>query len=172
MTGRMSDDSKFQKIKQIRLEKAGFADAPRLLALVVAAFHEYDGYVLPPSGAHRETTESICRRLAAGTATVAVIDGVDAGCIFSAAHEDGYVYFSRLSVLPHFRNRGVARVLIEDVESLARANGAPGVRLGVRLQLEHLIVRYERLGYRITKLLTHDGYDEATYVYMEKVLDQ
>jgi ribosomal protein S18 acetylase RimI-like enzyme len=110
------------------------------------------------------------RRLSAGTATVALVGGVDAGCVFSEAQDDGYVYFSRLSVLPRFRNRGVARALIDHVESRARSTGAAGVRLGVRLQLEHLIARYERLGYRIAKVLTHEGYAEPTYVHMEKTL--
>lgn len=161
---------KTQKTNNIRLAVAGPSDAARLLSLVEGAFREYDGRLLPPSGAHRETTESLCRRLSTGTATVAVVDDADAGCVFSEAHDDGYLYFSRLSVLPQFRNRGVARALIDHVESHARSNGAAGVRLGVRLQLEHLIVRYERLGYRITKVLTHDGYAEPTYVLMEKSL--
>jgi hypothetical protein len=46
--------------------------------------------------------------------------------------------------------------------------GAAGVKLGVRLQLPHLVARYERLGYRITKYMTHSGYAQPTFVYMEK----
>lgn len=72
--------------------------------------------------------------------------------------QGGQVYFSRLSVLPTFRNRGVGRALIEYVERRALETGAAGVRLGVRLQLPHLIARYERLGYCIAKYMTHDGY--------------
>lgn len=157
-----------QKISGLELRLATAADAGRLTSLIVESFHEYQGSVLPPSGAHEETAESICRRLARGTATIAALDGVEAGCIFCEAHDDGYLYFSRLAVLPGFRNRGVGGALIDHVESQARVGGAPGVRLGVRLQLSHLIARYQRLGYRITRLLTHDGYAEPTYVYMEK----
>ena len=50
-------------------------------------------------------------------------------------------------------------------------SGADGVRLGVRLQLPHLLARYERLGYRITRHMTHDGYPNPTYVLMEKRWD-
>jgi len=35
-------------------------------------------------------------------------------------------------------------------------------------ELPHLVARYERLGYRITRYMTHRGYDEPTWVYMEK----
>lgn len=61
-----------------------------------------------------------------------------------------------------------------DWHAVAGECGAPGarhrrgVRLGVRLQLPHLVVRYERLGYRITKYMTHAGYEHPTYVFMEK----
>jgi ribosomal protein S18 acetylase RimI-like enzyme len=168
MDAHMEQFSNSQKARNLELRTAVPADAGILTALVVAAFQEYRGTVLPPSGAHQETAESIGRRLASGRATIAVVGGVDAGCVFSESHADGYVYFSRLCVLPQFRNRGVGAALIECVELEARASGARGVRLGVRLQLEALIGRYERLGYRIARLLTHDNYAEPTYVYMEK----
>jgi ribosomal protein S18 acetylase RimI-like enzyme len=160
-----------QKINGLTLRSAGADDADGLAALVVEAFREYEGILLPPSGAHKESRESISRRLSTGWAAIATVNGIDVGCIFCESHADGYLYFGRLSVLPRFRNRGIARALIDHVETHARVAGARGVRLGVRLQLEHLIGRYQRQGYRITKLLTHDGYVDPTYVYMEKVLD-
>jgi hypothetical protein len=38
----------------------------------------------------------------------------------------------------------------------------------VRLQLPHLVARYERRGYRTTKQMTHRGYAQPTFIYMEK----
>jgi ribosomal protein S18 acetylase RimI-like enzyme len=142
-------------------------DCPTLLRLLHAAFQEYDGALDPPSGAHRETLDSVRARLAEGTAILAICGEAPAGFAFYQPQDD-YVYFSRLSVLPAFRNQGIGRALIEYVERRAAENGAEGVRLGVRTQLPHLIARYQRLGYRITKQMTHDGYSQPTYVYMEK----
>jgi ribosomal protein S18 acetylase RimI-like enzyme len=70
------------------------------------------------------------------------------------------VYLGRLSVLPRFRNNGIGGALVAYVERRANEKGAAGMRLGVRLQLPHLVARYERLGYRITRYMTHRGYDE------------
>ena len=71
-------------------------------------------------------------------------------------------------MLPQWRNNGIGTAILDYVEQRARQIGAAGVRLGVRLQLPHLVARYERMGYRITKHMTHAGYTEPTFVFMEK----
>lgn len=149
------------------LIEAAEEDSATLLRLMLAAFQEFDGVLDPPSGGHAETIDSVRTRFAAGSAVLATIAGEPAGFAFYRSQGD-HVYFSRLSVLPAFRNRGIGRALIDHVERRAVETGAAGVRLGVRTQLPHLIERYERLGYRITKYMTHDGYAQPTYVYMEK----
>ena len=151
------------------LIEAAENDSATLLRLLLAAFQEYDGVLDPPSGGHGETIDSVRKRLVDGSAVLATIAGEPAGFAFYQRQES-YVYFSRLSVLPAFRNRGLGRALIEYVERHAVATGAAGVRLGVRIQLPHLLERYEKLGYRITKYMTHDGYAQPTYVYMEKLV--
>ena len=156
-------------VSEHHLREAVVGDVPTLLRLLLTAFEEYRGVLDPPSGAHRETIESVQSRLADGAAVLASIAGEPAGFAFYQP-QDAYVYFSRLSVLPTFRNRGVGRALIDYVERRAADNGAAGVRLGVRTKLPHLIDRYEKLGYRITRYMTHDGYTEPTYVYMEKLV--
>lgn len=144
-------------------------DAPVLAALVLAAFEEYRNVLAPPSAAHDETVDTVLQHLVAGSAVVALAAGQPAGFAFYEP-TGTHLYFSRLSVLPQFRNRGIGRALIDDVERRAREAGAAGVRLGVRLQLPHLVQRYERMGYRITEYRTHPGYAKPTYVYMEKNL--
>jgi GNAT superfamily N-acetyltransferase len=151
------------------LREATPEDAGVLLRLMLAAFKEYDGLLDPPSAAHDETVETVLKRLINGSAALATVEGDPAGFVFYEPR-DTHLYFSRLSVLPGFRNSGVGRALIDYVEGRAREVGAAGVRLGVRVQLPHLIARYERLGYRITQHMTHPGYRQPTYVYMEKVL--
>ena len=82
--------------------------------------------------------------------------------------DEALLYFGRLSVLPEWRRRGIGGALLDYVERVARESGTAGVRLGVRLQLPHLIARYERQGYRTTKQMTHTGYVHPTFIYMEK----
>ena len=98
---------------------------------------------------------------------MAIVGDVPVGFAFYEA-VDGLLYFGRLSVLPDFRRRGIGTALLDGVEQRARNTGAAGVRLGVRLQLPHLLTRYERLGYGMTKYMTHAGYEHPTYVFMEK----
>jgi len=131
------------------------------------AFQEYDGVLDPPSGAHTETIETIQRKLATGGAALALRDERPVGFAFYEPYGDS-LYFGRLSVLPEFRNQGIGGALLNYVEERAKETGAAGVTLGVRLQLPHLVARYERLGYRITKYMTHAGYDAPTYVFMDK----
>lgn len=155
------------KSRLISLREAGPEDAPVLLRLVRAAFEEYDGVLDPPSGAHQETLDTVALRLARGGAVLAGVANEPVGFAFYEPDE-GLLYFGRLSVLPPWRNQGVGGALLDYVERLARETGAAGVRLGVRLQLPHLVARYERLGYRTAKHMTHAGYAEPTFVYMEK----
>jgi GNAT superfamily N-acetyltransferase len=134
---------------------------------MLAAFAEYDGVLDPPTGAHDETLLTVRQKLKRGGAVIAEVGGEPAGCAFYEP-VNALLYFSRLSVLPAFRNRGIGASLLKQVEGRARRAGAAGVRLGVRLQLPHLVARYERLGYRTTKHMTHQGYAEPTYIFMEK----
>ncbi len=149
------------------ISEADGTDAPLLLGLMKAAFREYEGVLDPPTGARDETIETVQRRLNAGAAAIASVDGEPVGFAFYEP-DDELLYFGRLSVLPEWRNKGVGTALLDYVERCARETGMPGVKLGVRLQLPHLIARYERLGYRISKHMTHAGYAQPTFVYMEK----
>jgi len=157
------------KLGQITLREAGTEDAVVVLRLLRAAFDEYEGVLDPPSGAHNETIDTVRRKLAGGAAVMATVADEPVGFAFYEAADD-LLYFGRLSVLPQWRNNGIGSALLDYVEQRARQTGAAGVRLGVRLQLPHLIARYERLGYRITRHMTHAGYAEPTFVYMEKRL--
>ena len=158
---------RMNQIGQMTIREVSLNDAATLLDLMLGAFAEYEGVLNPPSGAHGETMTTVVKKLSCGGGALATVDGEPAGFAFYQPDGD-LLYFGRLSVLPRFRNRGIGRALLEYVEQRARHKGAAGVSLGVRLQLPHLVARYERLGYRITEYMTHHGYDSPTYVYMEK----
>jgi len=151
------------------LREATAADAPTLVALMHQAFEEYRDRLDPPSGVHDESIESVLEKLKKGKALIATFHGASVGCVFTR-EEDGHVYFSRLSVLPEYRQRGIGRQLIDRVERDARQAGFSSIWLGVRLALQDLRTRYERLGYRDVRHVTHNGYSQPTYALMEKQL--
>ena len=157
------------KQNEMALRDATDRDVPALLDVMLAAFREYQQVLDPPSAAHTESVETVRRRLGRGRAVVAELQNQIVGFAFYEVHNDGLFYFSRLSVLPAFRQRGIGLALVKYIESRADEASAPGIRLGARLQLPHLVARYEKMGYRIAKYMTHDGYTQPTYVYMEKI---
>ena len=149
------------------LREATYDDVPTLVTLIHTAFEEYRGWLEPPSGAHRETAQSIGTYLQQGRAVLASLHGRVVGCV--CYHQEGeHVYLGRLSVLHAFRQHGVGLRLIAYVEQQAQALGAQRVQLGVRIALPHLQAFYERLGYRVVCYEMHEGYTEPTSVVMEK----
>jgi len=163
------EDPKPNKQNEMALRDATDRDVQAMLEVMRAAFVEYRKVLDPPSAAHAETVETVRRRLGRGRAVVAELQNQIVGFAFYEVQSDGLFYFSRLSVLPAFRRRGIGLALVEYIEGRAAEANAPGVRLGARVQLPHLVARYEKMGYRITRYMKHEGYTQPTYVYMEKI---
>ena len=156
-------------LNDITLRAATEDDIPTIVALIHAAFKEYDGAIDPPSGAHKESAEKIREKMTTERAVLALLGDQALACVFYRDEGD-HMYFGRLAVLPEYRNHGISAVLIAYVEERARALGLPRVQLGVRVALPHLRTRYERLGYRVIEERRHAGYVEPTYLVMEKLL--
>ncbi|MEO7909479.1 MAG: GNAT family N-acetyltransferase [Roseiflexaceae bacterium] len=159
-----------ESLNKIRLRAATAADISIIVAIIRAAFKEYDGAIDPPSGAHKETPEKISEKLTTEYAVLALLDDQIVACVFYRGQGD-HMYFGRLAVLPAYRGRGIAGALINYVEAHARELGLPSVRLGVRVALPHLRVRYQRLGYSVIEEHRHAGYAVTTYLVMEKLID-
>jgi four helix bundle protein len=153
----------------VTLRAATDADVPTIVALIHAAFQEYNGAIDPPSGAHKESEEKLRQAMKTERAVLALLGDQALACVLYRDEGD-HMYFGRLAVLPAYRNRGIAAVLIAYVEARARELGLPRVRLGVRVALPHLRTRYERLGYRMIEERRHAGYAQPTYLVMEKLL--
>jgi GNAT superfamily N-acetyltransferase len=163
-------------LNEIRLRPASEADIPTIVALIHAAFKEYDGAIDPPSGAHKESEDKLREAMKIDRAVLALLNPTveragdqAAGCVLYRAESD-HMYFGRLAVLPAYRGRGIAGALIGYVEARAAELGLGRVRLGVRVALPHLRARYERLGYRVIDERRHAGYAVTTYVVMEKLM--
>jgi ribosomal protein S18 acetylase RimI-like enzyme len=158
-------------MSNLKLREATERDTAQLLAVIQGAFDQYHGQLDPPSGAHKETVESVKDKLKTAHAVLAEVDGEIVGCVFYEAR-DGFVDLHRLGVLPGYRRRGIAAALIEYVEQQAVRSQAPRVRLGVRVQQRDNRAYYERLGYRFLRNGYHPGYSQPTYLLMEKDLNQ
>ena len=157
------------RLNDVTLRTATEHDVPAIVAIIHAAFQEYDGAIDPPSGAHKESAEKIRAKMTTDCAVLALLGQQAVGCVLYR-DEGTYMYFGRLAVLPEYRGCGIAGALIDYVEARANELGLPRVRLGVRVALPHLRARYERLGYRVVEQRRHDGYAEPTYLIMEKLI--
>lgn len=155
--------------RNITFVHAQLTDAAALLAVIQAAYAEFQGKLEPPSGAFTETENSICAKLGNGGAVKALADGMLIGCVLYEPKGD-FMYFGRLAVLPAWRRGGVAQGLIAAVEECTKAAGLTRVQIGVRLVLPAHQVYYEGLGYRPIAYECHPGFTQPTSVTMEKVL--
>ncbi|MDP2327321.1 MAG: GNAT family N-acetyltransferase [Dehalococcoidia bacterium] len=146
------------------------ADAATLAALIVAAFEEYRGWLVPPSAALAETPATIATELAGSYgAALAEVDGMAVGCVlFNPRGAD--LYFGRLSVLPTHRHTGIAEALVAFVEAEAACRGASGVLLSVRIALPANQRLFARLGYAEVGRQAHPGFDHPTWIDMRKSL--
>ncbi len=152
------------------LRRAAPADAPLVLDLIQTAFAEYRGRLKPDSSAYGETQEGIAAQLVGRQgAVIAERDGAAVGCVLYRDEGDD-LYFGRLAVLPDHRRSGVAEALVAAVEDEARARGAPGVLLGVRIALTGNQRLFSRLGYVEISRDAHPGFSEPTSINMRKVL--
>lgn len=73
------------------------------------------------------------------------------GCVY-LRREAHALYFGMLTVKANLQNKGIGKILLEHVESLAKTWGLSVVRMDVIQQRKELIAFYERRGYRWTGL--------------------
>jgi ribosomal protein S18 acetylase RimI-like enzyme len=141
----------------------------QVLAILKAAFALHDGRIDPPSGARRETVESLTEKLRFETLLVACEDTTVLGSVW-CKHDGSDVYIGRLAVNPAHHSEGIGQQLIDAATAWARSHGAKTMSLGVRLELTENIRLFERNGFRITAEDRHPGYDRPTSYQMEREL--
>jgi len=144
-------------------------DAEALCQVIHAAFEPYRGLLDPPSGAHAETPDSIAGKIARGGGVMAL----DAGRTVGGAvcyEDEGAWYLGRLAVLPTYRQAGIGRAIVAQVEQMGRVKGYDRVTLGARVALPNNRVFFESLGYSLDSVTAHEGYDAPTVFWMSKGL--
>jgi GNAT superfamily N-acetyltransferase len=156
---------------KIRIRPALSQEAPLLAELIIAAFSVYRGRLVPESSALSETPAGIAEQMAGGTrAAIAELASGPVGCVLFQARQENDVYLGRLAVLPGHQGRGIARRLIDHVETAARGLGARTVTLGVRLALAANQRLFTACGYREIGRTAHPGFRDPTSMDMRKWL--
>lgn len=157
-------------MQKLRLVPATVQDAALLCDLIHEAFEGYRDVLIPPSGAHKETPETIAGKLTHGGGYLAYVQDTVAGGVLYEPRESG-MYVGRLAVLTPYRGAGIGRKLVEAVELRARALGLPAMELGVRVSLTGNQAFFQSLGFRIRSAEAHPGFSQPTFYMMEKRLD-
>lgn len=151
-----------------RLRAMREADAEAVAAVIRTAFAAQGVATDPPASALRESGAGVAAILATGGGAVAEADGPVGAVLWQ--QKAGGLYVSRLSVMPGWRGRGVARALLDAAEAAARAQGLGRLWLSTRLVLADNRAMFAACGFRETALHAHPGYTAPTFVDMEKTL--
>lgn len=154
----------------LRITRATLEQAPLVRRIMLDAFEQYLGVLDPPSSAHGETLEDVRRVMEEGGALLAWEDDAAVGCLRFQRKPD-YLRVGRVSVLPAYRQRGIATAMMRAVEPIALEMGYTCIHMGVRLILQSNVLFYEGLGYQVVDKHVHPK-GRALVVEMEKRLDQ
>lgn len=115
---------------------------------MIKAFSEYKNDAAP-SSALDETVEMISTSLANGeNAFIAFIDGEPVAMLRFQLIEN-YIYFSRLSVIPQYQGKGIAKSLLNALEKYAEQNDINEIQCKVRVSVPRNIQLYKSIGYEI-----------------------
>ncbi|MEQ2468283.1 GNAT family N-acetyltransferase [Niallia hominis] len=126
-------------------------EAPLVHRLMLEAFEDYR-YVEVPSSALNEPIDKLTDALKNGTeqAILYRLNAIPLGSSRLQLKGDS-LYFSRLSVTPSARGKGIAQEMLAWMEEYALLNGKQKMECKVRANVRKNISLYEKLGFIITK---------------------
>ncbi len=127
------------------LLEVGAERADDVLAVIHAAFAGRP-VLDPPATALEETRESVAAALAENGGLLAVHDGRPVGALIFAGEAD-LLGLRRVGVLADARHHGIASLLAERSEAVARQRGCRGLSLEARAELPSTVRFWERHGY-------------------------
>ena len=125
---------------------------PDIHRMMQEAFEEYR-HLEVPSSAVTEALEQLLKAYRTGLeqAVLCLVDGVAAGSVRFKL-KDQALYFSRLSVTPSARGKGLAKAMLMWLEDYALENGKEKMECLVRATLSKNISLHRSIGYRVTKM--------------------
>jgi ribosomal protein S18 acetylase RimI-like enzyme len=142
--------------------------------LMQEAFEEYRNLEVP-SSAINEPVDSLRDSFRNGSEKfiLSYIDGNPLGSLrFNTIGQ--ILYFSRVSVPPYARGRGIAKSMLSWLEDYAKKEGIYKLQCKVRSSLTHNVRLYQSIGYYITEeeMVTNPDQFPVSIVVMEKLLEQ
>ncbi len=127
-----------------------FATIDEVRSIAAVLFDAFIAYKpLYTTEAFAATTPSaveIKLRFDEGPTWVAILDNRIVGTVAVMA-TDNALYIRSMAVLPNARTRGIGKILLEQIESHAKANGFKRMFLYTTLFLNDAIKLYERFGF-------------------------
>ncbi|WP_141430612.1 N-acetyltransferase [Bacillus sp. 03113] len=157
----------------IEIKLAAEEDIPIVHKLMLEAFEEYR-FIDVPSSALNESLETLQLSFKNGSenALLCLVKGLPIGSSRFTLKDDS-LYFSRVSVSPNARGKGVAKAMLLWLEKYANDHCKNKMECRVRASLTKNISLYESLGYFVSKeevVKNPNGFLVKTVV-MEKTLD-
>ncbi len=147
-------------------------DVPVVFQIMLEAFEEYRSLEVP-SSAINESLEALQIAVKSNSekALLCLKDGRSLGSCRFTMKED-ILYFSRVSVIPSARGKGIAKAMLLWLEQYAYDNSKRKMACRVRMSLPKNISLYRSLGYFISKeeVVTNPNGFLVKTVLMEKTL--
>lgn len=136
---------------KIDIQLATEEHLPDIHRMMQEAFEEYRDLEMP-SSAVTEPLEQLLKAYRTGLeqAVLCSVDGMPVGSV-RFKWKDQALYFSRLSVTPSARGKGLAKAMLAWLENYALENGKEKIECLVRATLPENISLYCSIGYRVTK---------------------
>lgn len=158
----------------IEIRLANEKETPIVHKLMLDAFEEYRVLEVP-SSALNESLENLLITIRNDSVKLILcfVDGEPLGSSRFTIKDDS-LFFSRLSVTPDARGKGIAKAILKWLEKYAKENGKIKMKCRVRSSISKNISLYEAMGYIVSKeevVTNPNGYPVKTVV-MEKNLEQ
>lgn len=138
-------------------------EAPRLLAVVTAAYRHYVPLIGRPPA---PMVDDYAARIASGQAWV-LDAGEIVGVLVLEETAEGFV-LDNIALLPAMQGRGLGALMMAFAEAEALRRGHSEIRLFTNVKMVENIARYQRLGYSETGRSMQKGFER---VFMAKRLE-
>jgi GNAT superfamily N-acetyltransferase len=139
-----------------------------VLHLIRAGFAYMEGRIDPPSSMHRLTLPEVKEQARSGE--VWAIGTPPCACVFLTPKQPA-LYIGKLTVAVAARGKGHARSLVALADQRARALGLGCLELQSRIELTENHAAFAALGFLVTGMTAHAGYDRPTSVTLQRRLD-
>lgn len=130
------------------VREALISDADTIRDLMWQAFAVYNNDD-PPSGALKETNDSIIEGMENGEQALLAFDGQKPVAVVRFTQRDHGWYFFRLAVIPERQGEGIAKHLVKALEDHFLSLGIDYLYCKVRKNTPDNIAKYETWGYKV-----------------------